>query len=194
MLADMKDLTIFESEIFLKKKDMTKKDLFRLIIKIFGLYWIVLIFFTLLPNYFSFIFSGPNFQWKIWLVISVLIILSLFLFLIYKTDKIIAWLKLDQGFDEDRIDFQNFNPESILNLALIILGGMLILNNVGEVLSHSFVAFKVMLAHESAIITQGAQNNIKFVLSILNIVIGYLFLKNYPVISKFLLKTDPPKD
>jgi len=57
------------------------------------------------------------------------------MFLIYKPDKIIDWLKLDKGFDDDRIDFQNFNNTNILKLAVIVIGGIMLIKNIPAFLS-----------------------------------------------------------
>jgi len=173
---------------------MSKKDLFRLIIKLFGLYWIVLISFTLLPTFFTFIFSEYEFQWKVWLVVSVFFIFFLFLFLIYKPDMIIDWLKLDKGFDDERIEFHKFNTKSVLKLGLIILGGMLILNNLAAFVSYTFSAFQSAFLHDNPLTTRGTLTNIEWAKSFINIVTGYLLLTNYPALSKFLLKITQKKE
>ena len=65
----------------------------------------------------------------IWITATVLIIVLLFVFLIYMPDKVIGLLNLDKGFDDDRIDFQSLSQEGILNLAVIIVGGLVLLEN-----------------------------------------------------------------
>jgi hypothetical protein len=96
---------------------MTKKDLFRLIIKMFGLYSVISIVFSVLPSNACLVISQMDFVGIIWVVFSLSVIILLFAFLIYKPDTIIRWLKLDEGFDEDKIEFQNFN---IIKLAVIL--------------------------------------------------------------------------
>ena len=103
---------------------MTKKDLFRLIIKIFGLYSIITTIFSALPSNISWVITQIDLTGIIWLIGTVIVIILLFMFLVYKPDKIIGWLKLDRGFDNDTIEFQNFNSENILKLAVIVIGGI----------------------------------------------------------------------
>ncbi|HYX08032.1 MAG TPA: hypothetical protein VE912_14980 [Bacteroidales bacterium] len=118
---------------------MTTKDFFRLIIKIFGLYLIITTLFSAIPGNISTVFfMHLGLTGIIWVITIVTIILLLFIFLIYKADTIISWLKLDKGFDNDEIHFQNFNTENILKLAVIVIGGLLILRNIPEFLSHTF--------------------------------------------------------
>ena len=88
---------------------MTKRDLFRILIKIFGFYSGIITLFSIVPGYVS---TLPNdFIPMLFLFVFGMIFLSLLLVyvLIFKTDFIIDKLKLDQGFDEDRIQFENLN-------------------------------------------------------------------------------------
>lgn len=171
---------------------MTKKDLFRLIIKIFGLYSIITTIFSTLPSNLSFALMDIDFISIIWITGTVVVIVLLFMFLIYKPDKIIGWLKLDKGFDNDNIEFQNFNTENILKLAVIIIGGILLLKNIPAFLSHTLFAFKSSFHSElnsNRIIQYGElKDYIYWLTSFLNIVIGYLMLTNYSYISKLLKK------
>lgn len=109
---------------------MTKKDFFRLIIKIFGLYSVISIIFSVFPSNMGFAISQIDLISIVWLIGSLILIILLFMFLIYKPDKIISWLKLDKGFDDDRIDFQNFNNTNILKLAVIVIGGIMLIKNI----------------------------------------------------------------
>lgn len=129
---------------------------------------------------------------------TVVIIILLFMFLVYKPDKIIAWLKLDKGFDNDKIEFQNFNSENILKLAVIVIGEILLLKNIPTFLSHTFFAFKssVQTDFESnRIIKYGElKDYIYWLTSFINIVIGYLILTNYNYISRILKKENEKND
>lgn len=171
---------------------MTKKDLFRLIIKIFGLYSIITTIFSALPSNISWVIMQIDITGIFWLIGTIIVICLLFLFLVYKPDKIIGWLKLDRGFDNDTIEFQNFNSENIIKLAVIVIGGILILKNIPAFLSHTLFAFKssVQTDFESnRIIKYGElKDYIYWLTSFLNIVIGYLLLTNYNYISRILKK------
>src|SRR5690554_4101016 len=107
---------------------MTKRDFFKIIIKLLGLYAAILTLVTVLPNFISMVLLQTGFT-EIFIVSAVLIILFLFLrFLLFKSNTIIDRLDLDKGFDDDRIELGNFKEGNILMLAIVILGGVLIIN------------------------------------------------------------------
>jgi hypothetical protein len=168
---------------------MTKKDFFRLIIKIFGLYFVITIVFSVLPNNLFFVIGEIDLTGIVWLIASMFVLIFLFMFLIYKPDKVIQWLRLDNGFDEDRIDFQNFNISNILKLAIIIIGGIMLIKNIPIFLSNTLFAFKSSAGNDinGNVIKYGSlRDYINWGTSFLNIIIGYLVLTNYNFISRIL--------
>jgi hypothetical protein len=173
---------------------MTKKDLFRLIIKIFGLYSLTLIVFSVLPSNLSLMLSqfytGEMITVGILLLIFfTALVIGMFLFLIFKSDLIIKWLKLDRGFDEDRIDFQNFNVSNIIKLAAFVIGGILVINNIPTFLSNCFFAFKLSMGknqYDNNINFGSLKDYIHWATSFLNIAIGYFLVTNYNFISRIL--------
>jgi trehalose/maltose hydrolase-like predicted phosphorylase len=62
--------------------------------------------------------------------------------LLKKTDKVIELLKLDKGFDDDKLDSGNFSAESIIKLALVIIALYFILVSVPDILANLFYLFK----------------------------------------------------
>jgi hypothetical protein len=177
---------------------MTKNDLFRLIIKIFGLYSVITVIFSAFPSNITFVLSNIDLFGILWLVGSLLIVVFLFLFLIYKPDKIIYWLKLDKGFDDDRFEFQNFNQSTILKLAFIVIGGVIMINNVPVFLSHIFFAFTSSfgpdLMNRKVIITSTSKDGIYLVSSTINIIIGYFMVTNYNYFSKIIKEKNKEND
>ena len=126
--------------------------------------------------------------------ISVAIVILVFIFLVYKPDLIIRWLKLDKGFDEDRIEFQNFSIDGILKLGLIIIGGLLTIYNIPNFLSQAFFVFELKIMHDNDVLTLGQQSYYRWGINFVNLLIGYLMLTNYPAISRFLLKNTQKKE
>jgi hypothetical protein len=168
---------------------MTKKDFFRIIIKILGLYFVISIIFSALPRNFFFVIDKIDLTGILWSIVTIIVTIFLFVFLIYKPDKVIHWLHLDKGFDEDRIDFQNFNIQNIIKLGMIVLGGFLLIKNIPVFLSNTFFAFKSSAGNDmnSNLIRYGSLwNYINWGTSFLNIIIGLLVLTNYNSISRIL--------
>lgn len=172
---------------------MTKTDFFRIIIKLFGLYWLINTIFSLGQIIY---FSTNNAGWIgiLYSVIMLSILIFLFIVLIFKSDVIIGWLKLDKGFDDERIEFQNFNIENIMMLAIILIGATMILDNVATFLNQIYLGVKVFVSNQSYLVTINGQSSYHLILSTTKIVLGYVLLTNYPAVSKFLMKITQKKD
>lgn len=57
-------------------------------------------------------------------------------------------LKLDVGFDDDHIDFGNIRQTTILNFAIVIIGGLLLIDNVPPFLRNGYEAFRSVIAEK----------------------------------------------
>ena len=121
---------------------MTKRDLFVLIIKLFGLYMIANSLFNWITFNFSYAMRHIDMFSILWMAGALVIMLGLFLLLIFKSDKVVKLLKLDQNFDYDRVEIGNLNPGSIAKLALIIIGGLMLVDSIPALLSQTLLAFK----------------------------------------------------
>jgi len=160
---------------------MTKTDFFRILIKVFGLYSILTALLSVLPSNISFVLSYPDAWGFVWLLLVTTIIFALFFFLIRKPDVIIRILKLDKGFDEERIQFENLNAKSIIKLSSIIIGGLLIIDNIPTFFSHTLFAFKSSVGHTDS---YSLNDNIYWATSFLKLVVGYLLVTNYEFVSR----------
>ena len=107
---------------------MTKKDLFVLLIKIFGLFSAVTSLFSVLPNNIMFALDSVDVISIIWVTVAIAVILGLFLILIFKANKIVELLKLDRGFEEERIDFGNLSSTDIIKIGTFVIDGFLIID------------------------------------------------------------------
>ncbi len=165
---------------------MTKRDFFKVLIKIFGLYSLVLTVFSIIPQNISNVLFSFDFTMLLMIVASVLISIGLFMILLFKTDSIINFLKLDKGFDEELFHFGNLNNENILKLALLIIGGFLIIDYTPRFLLDIVNVFKYKINFST--IEGSKVNYYNLSIRTLNILIGYLFISNYKSISKFFDK------
>jgi len=74
---------------------MTKKDFFRIIIKLFGLYWLISSLFSTGQFYFISFMPGYTLAAILMAILIFLVIIILFYLLIVRTDVFINLLKLD---------------------------------------------------------------------------------------------------
>lgn len=155
---------------------MTKRDFFRLVIKLFGVYQFFIIMFSLFPNNLSFIFrDGISFGTGVLpLIISTLFILSVFYFMIKNPDKIINLFKLDKGFDDEKITLDNFNSNSVLQIGFVFVGLFLIIDNISNFVSFLITYFK--LSNSNPEMLNAVQDAQGLIFSGINVLIGFLFL------------------
>ena len=156
---------------------MTKKDFFRIIIKLFGLYWLISALFSTGQFYFLSFIPGFTVPAILMAMLIFLVLLILFYMLIIKTDVLIEWFKLDKGFDNDLIEFHQFD-----------------LDNIAVFLNQSYLAFKVQTSIVYDLTGLNGYSTYHLAVSFTKIILGYLLLTNYPALSKILLKITQKKE
>lgn len=174
---------------------MTKRDFFRVLIRIFALYSIIISVFSLIPSTIVTLFQ----DFGIWIVLAELVIVALiiliYFFLIKKTDQIIDFIHIDKGFDNENLEFGNLTINKILMLGIIITGGLLLFTNLADFILYTFQAFKTLIQKGTE--NQYPNNNFgttfnyyRWITTGINIVIGYLLLTNYDTVVKWLSKKE----
>ncbi len=174
---------------------MTNRDFFRTIIKLFGLYWLINTVFSMSQIYNLSLGISQNNSSEIFYFIAVLIfIVFVFILLIFGADKIIEWLKLDKGYDNEQIDTKNIDAEKIMMLGMIIIGGLLIIDYIPELINQIFMALKKNVSFESEIMNYHGFSTFYLITSLIKCVIGYLLLTNYASIGNYLVKKGKKKE
>ncbi|MWB96290.1 hypothetical protein GON26_18150 [Flavobacterium sp. GA093] len=115
----------------------------KILLKIIGL-WILFSSISIIPQFFttlSFVEGSINIiallqVWGILLgsIVIYFIIIRIFLF---KTDWIIQKLKLNQNFNEDKIDL-NIKPAQVLTIVIIIMGALILIESVPMFISRIY--------------------------------------------------------
>jgi len=112
-----------------------------------------------------------------------------------KAASVSNFLKLDKGFDDNRIDF-GLKSLDIIKFAVLIIGGFLFIENVPTFLSHTLFAFKSSIpqgfdqAHENPglIKYNRLEDYVYWITSGFNLLVGYFLIKNFKKISSYLNK------
>jgi len=116
---------------------MTPRNLFNIILKIFGLFFLreMVLVIPQLISWISFFIYPANFDnnshsnYGIGGFIAVLFIIAFYCCLIYlllfKTNVVLDKLKLDKGFNQEEFSF-NFSTSLVLTIALIVVGGVIL--------------------------------------------------------------------
>lgn len=131
---------------------MTPNTLFTVIQKLFGLYFLKEVV-DIIPQLISgiFLLFDPGFTDDSFVLaqLSVLIIpvfiLGFYFYLIYlllfKTHALVHVLRLDKGFDQDQISI-NLSNSKLLIIALIIIAGIILLQEIPELTGRIFILIK----------------------------------------------------
>lgn len=172
---------------------MTKKDLFRIILKIAGLYFLVTIVFYQIPSFLVFIKTVPVISLVVAFAV-LLIIAAIFSALIFKPDLIINLLKLDKGFDGDNITLQPISFPNLIKLSVIVIGLSLIVKQLPEFITHVFFLFKLLVKNQNGISgmveNQILTDYVAWAIKIITLITGFLMITNYSAIARFVIKKD----
>ena len=164
---------------------MSKKDLIRLLIKIAG----IILFFNYLSSFISqvtlFIIT---FEWSsfLFLLVSTFITVSLVIILIFSPDKVINFLKLDKGFDDDRVTFNFQHTETAVGIVILTLGGILIVNNIAPLMVEIGYRIQTSVDNNQFLSSMPTPNDKRLYISIIEIGIGYLLMSNYNLLAQIL--------
>ena len=168
---------------------MSKRDLFILILKVYGLMVVVTTLFSSLPSNITYVMqNSPPYFWG-FVLLSLSLTIGLFVLLIFYADKVVDLLKLDKGFDTDNIDLGNFKNSDIAKFASFLIGGMMIVDTLPSFLTRSFWVFEQLVNG----VGNRDEDKFMFIANGLTIIVGYLLITNYTVIPK-LLKLDKKEE
>jgi hypothetical protein len=164
---------------------MTKRDFFRLVIKLIALNSIIASFLAVASQFLN-LHLDSNLLLDIFGIgVLSIIFLTLFIYLIISfTDKIIDFFKLDKGFDNDKIEINSFSNVLIIKLIIIFIGGTLIAQNFAQLFVDIINIFKFQ-AYGNLILDKKPEMywvHVRFVA----IAFGVILLSNTHKIAKYL--------
>ncbi len=133
---------------------MTPRNLFNIVLKIFGLFFLREIINTI-PSVITsalFYYNGSNTESIVASLIVSIIVLAFYIFivhqLLFKTNKYLDYLKLDQGFDEHELSFDEQDEFSIglsstriLTIALIVIAGVILTEEIPNFCKQLYLYF-----------------------------------------------------
>ncbi|MFM1998669.1 MAG: hypothetical protein RL204_616 [Bacteroidota bacterium] len=162
---------------------MTKRDFFRIIAKLFGLYiFINYLFSGILTNFSIFSMEEEPFV----IVMSIVVVLiwaALFLAIMFKTDSLIDMLGLDKGFEEERIDLGEMKATGLMKIGLIVIGAILVIDNLAPLLYHLVYAFKAEVNDYNV----QSQTNSPVSIQIIKVILGAILVLNNDRIVKAVI-------
>jgi len=173
---------------------MQPKDLYSIIIKVFGLFIIKDILFSIpyIINPILYLFnSNGNSDGGIGaLVFSVVILLIYFSFayiLIFKTNSILKLFKLDDDFMEDDLSL-NISKLNVFVISLVLLGGYILIDEIPNFCNYAFKYYQ-----QSQIRFSEKPSISNMLISGIKILIAFLILGERKKIIELLIKDQPNK-
>lgn len=153
-------------------------DIIRLLIKLFSLFFLAHSLFTMLPQITMSFSIGAELIFLISAAIQIVILVLIFWVLFFKTDWILRILKLDQGYENEKIELKDSKKEPVLDLAIVIVGGIVIVKYLPIFLSNLIFAFKTSSGVNDVTDSYMTDMKIRIATNLLGIIIGYLLITN----------------
>ena len=117
---------------------MTTTDLYRVILKTLGVYFLI----DYVVWNFTFTFYGNFSEGDIGLIMTSIVSFGVIVLVIYnlifKTDGIINLLKLNSGKDSETIHFGNLTGTDLFRVAIVVIGISLVANNIIELVTNLY--------------------------------------------------------
>lgn len=177
---------------------MSKKDLFRIVFRVLGIYFLITQLFSFLPAIIPFFTFGHTNLWSILITVFLLLGFAVFfLLLIFNPDILIRALKLDKGFDDEHIRIGTSDFRGVLKIAIIVIGMTILVKQVPIFITHLLFLFKLLVSNQhdihshmqNAVLTDYVSWGIK----IISLIIGFLMITNYKRITDYILKNGEHK-
>lgn len=170
---------------------MSKRDFFRVIIKLFCLYSLVVSAFQFFPSVLQYSRLAPGLWSGVFIFGTASLIVLLYVFVVRKTDLIVDWLKLDRGFDDEKIEIGNFDSIKMLSFASILIGGFLIVDYLPSFLYQAFEAFRNLVEPGDTVLFNYMDSDARyfdFGIAIMNLLLGYLLITNHRNMAQWLTR------
>lgn len=122
----------------------------------------------------------------IWMILSTVLTVVVYFFIlwlfVFKTSWLIDKLHLEKGFEDEKIEL-NIQLATILPIAIIVTGGLLIINSLPNLCKEIFTFFQI-----KSLSWQESSQTGWIILYLVEVILGYLLMTNSRQISEFINK------
>ncbi len=174
---------------------MTIRTFWNILLKILGI-WLILSGMSIIPQFiwaFSLFVNQPDDNIMGIVAIAVLLLVSAAMFIIilwlfvFRSHWIINKLKLDKGFDDEKIDL-NIRLNTALTIAVIVIGGLMFVDALPQLLRNIYSAFQ----HDELV--RKDPTTPLLIMYLAKTIIGYLLMTNSRIIIGFIEKHSKLKE
>jgi hypothetical protein len=169
---------------------MSIRTFWIILIKILGI-WLILESLSVLSSALWLVQGNtPSAQDILIMVVAIVFILGIYAVIlwlfVFKSSWLIDKLRLDKGFAEEKIDL-NVQPSTVLAIAVIVIGGIMLIDSVPELCRQIFLFIKQKYSYiESPVFSQIIFTGVKAV-------IGFLLMTNSHTVVNFIDKESKKK-
>lgn len=182
------------------KQIMKTKDLLRILFRLFGLYTFLKLLFEFLPQQISYILNAKIFfpfdektviyQTYIYISIVIFFMVLVFYILIINPEIIIRNLK-PKEFLENEINFSNINTLTMIKIAILSLGVLILFNSIPNLINGLFLYFKLNQMSEKGVDNINTVNSkVDLIMNGFTTFFGLLLLIFNGQIGKYLYKSN----
>lgn len=169
---------------------MTRRDIYIILLKCFGLYLIFMTFSsTIVFNTSQLLYNEDTGTW-IGVIIGYLFYLGLFFLLFVNTTVLAGWLKLDRGLDGDEIAMDKVKSESLVKLVVLGLSAFLVVQSLPLILSNLVFAFSDELVDQE----MGRLEKIEILELFIRFFGGILVFTNFRSVAQWLYNMTKEKE
>ena len=176
---------------------MSKRDFFRIIIKLLCFYLMTILVFDFIKVISHAVIIELDSGWLFILVSIVPSAVALGVLMIVVTkyvDRALDWLRMDKGFDSDHIEVGALTISQIATFAVMLIGGYVIVIHLPGFLHHCISIFQL---ESSTGVFRDIENMLQprdpysaWWLSLIHLFIGYLLLTNASKIGRWLVRAE----
>lgn len=172
---------------------MTKRDLFRILIKVIALYYLINMPAYLLKNL-TFLFEGfygsslEMFSYSAYTILSSAIIVGVLLFLVFCGDSLINLFKLDKSFDDDHINLTKITSSQVLEIGVVLIGGFTAIMAFPNFLYYGFDILREFFYSRGVYDAPANWQGQYFAIALIQMILGVILLSNYRRISRYFFK------
>ncbi len=175
-------------EVSKRIKEMTPKTLFNIILKVIGIIMIkelLIMFSQFISVLFYFPSSWEEIAFSLLPLLGITIYVGIVYLLIFRTDSIISLFKLENNFDEGRIDF-NIGLSIIIKVSIVVVGSLTIIDSI-PIFINGIISYIV----QSELVQGGMGYNSSLetvLISLTKMILSYLLIKNQSSIANWIVE------
>lgn len=165
---------------------MEIKDFFKLALKLIAIFYAIDAIFLIASNIQYFI---NTYEYKVytvaWTILSTFIPVLMYYLIFVQSDRLIKILRIDRGFEGQKVHFGNLSSSEILKIAFIIFGLLMIVWGLPNFVTNCFYALKYSAGPK---FYEPNPDTIRFdyfemTQSAIYMLLGYLMVSNYKRIA-----------